>query len=105
MEGLGARFGQFMAAKREADSFPGGPGSGKQSWEQQQQQQQNYRNYAPGQYQNQPSFVNSVPPRKRASPSASAASSMPVLPPKKQHVDSSGVDYSFPKGDIKFHFS
>ena len=48
-----------------------------------------------------PPFGNSVagPPRKRASPS----SSMPVLPPKKQHVDSvGGVDYSFHKGKYVF---
>ena len=45
------------------------------------------------------SFANSVgqPPRKRASPS----STMPVLPPKKQHIDSvGGVDYSFHKGKL-----
>merc|ERR1719228_1295167 len=42
-----------------------------------------------------PPYGNSVagPPRKRASPS-SIGSTMPVLPPKKQHVDTvGGVDY------------
>ena len=46
------------------------------------------------------SFGNSTaaPPRKRASPSSST---MPVLPPKKQHTDS-GVDYSFHKGNYYY---
>ena len=46
------------------------------------------------------SFGNSTaaPPRKRASPSSST---MPVLPPKKQHTDS-GVDYSFHKGNYHY---
>lgn len=98
MEGLGARFGSYLAKRTstESESFAGKPHHhGGGSWgDQHPHPNSSYRYPAAGHYQQQQQY-NSMPPRKRASPS----SSMPVLPPKKQHVDS-GVDYSFPKGTI-----
>ena len=135
MEGLGARFGQYMTKRVENNDLivgppPGGRNThpnkagpmGPNAWDSQhpnsaygyrsahfQQQQQPPSGSHPqgpppmgsSGPPGAPPYGNSVagPPRKRASPS----SSMPVLPPKKQHVDSvGGVDYSFHKGKHLF---
>ena len=130
MEGLSARFNSYMTKRVETNdimttsggrnSHPSKPGGGPlpNAWESQhpnagygyrsahfqQQQQPPTGSHGPPGPPPPPmgssagTYGNSVtqPPRKRASPS----SSMPVLPPKKQHVNDSvgGVDYSFHKG-------
>ncbi len=96
MEGLGARFGSYMAKRQQGSEPP--PSS--HHWEQ-HPPSSSYR--YPGHFQQQ-QFNPNVPHRKRASPS-SASSSMPVsLPPKKQHMDPGGLDYSFPKGSKPLNF-
>ena len=95
MEGLGARFSSYL--EKRADFPPGSsskgapaPGAGG-NWPE-HHPNASYR--YPGHFQQQQPMTSTynMPPRKRSSPSSS------VLPPKKQHMDSAGVDYSFHKG-------
>ena len=112
MEGLGARFSSIMEkggpdgpAQMIERSFAHQPPPPKRdSWDHPPQPAHPNSRY-PGQYPGQfpgqqppqqappmPSNNFGIPPRKRASPS-----SMPVLPPKKQHMDMA-EDYRFQKG-------
>ena len=92
MEGLGARFSSYLE-KRGADfqAPSNSKGQPAPSWPE-HHPNASYR--YPGHFQQQQPMTSTynMPPRKRSSPSSS------VLPPKKQHMDSAGVDYSFHKG-------
>ena len=114
MEGLGARFSSIMEkggpdgpAQMIERSFAHQPPPKRDSWDHPPQPAHPNSRY-PGQYPGQfpgqqppqqappmPSNNFGIPPRKRASPS-----SMPVLPPKKQHMDMP-EDYRFQKGTLR----
>ena len=103
MEGLGARFSSYLE-KRGGDfptastgaSSKGPPGPGPGNWPE-HHPNASYR--YPGHFQQQQPMTSTynMPPRKRSSPLTSS-----ILPPKKQHIDNAGVDYSFHKGKIKY---
>merc|ERR1719445_2935757 len=93
--GVGLSFSSYL--EKRADFPPGSsskgapaPGAAGGSWPE-HHPNASYR--YPGHFQQQQPMTSTynMPPRKRSSPSSS------VLPPKKQHMDSAGVDYSFHK--------